>query len=109
MRKFSDLKNFMSENLKNEHLEFTLYDAHFQVYRNHTDMNIAIKDSVEAVIKFEERHPSIFTVAVTFDKKCIINYARSKEFKLDENITSLIESFPDGYLIDDVVAALLKI
>lgn len=102
MRKFLELKTFMNENLKNEHIEFTLHDAHFQIYRNCTDMNIALSGTNGAVIKFEERRQGIFTVAVTFDEECIINYARSKDFNMSDNIVSLIDAFPEGYLIDSV-------
>lgn len=109
MRKFLEIKAFMRENLKNEHIEFTLFDTHYQIYRNCTDMNISFSGTNGAVIKFEERRQGIFTVAVTYNDECIINYARSKDFNMSDNIVSLIDAFPEGYLIDSVVASLLKI
>lgn len=51
----------------------------------------------------------LFTVAVATDEKGIINYAKSRKFSMNDNIIELIKEFPDGFLIDDVVSALLSI
>lgn len=109
MRKFSELKKFMNDNLQKEKLYFKLFGTRFQVYQNGTDMNISAGTSFGAVIKFEERQQNIFTVAVANNEECIINYGNSKSFSLEDDITSLINAFPDGYFIDEVVAALLSI
>lgn len=109
MRKFLELKTFMNENLKNEHLSFTEHDANFQIYRNGTDMNIGISGISEPVIKFEERQQGTFTVSVTYDDDCIIDYASNKNFLMSDNIVSLIDAFPNAYLIDNIVSSLLKI
>lgn len=109
MRSFLELKQFRDKNLKERNLIFNMGSSSFQIYENGTELNISVSNSNGAVIKFEERQPDIFTVAVAYDEDCIIRYADAKRFKLSDKLTSLIDEFPNGYFIDNVVATLLSI
>ena len=100
----------MIDNLQKGNYCITLYGARFQVYEKGTAMNISAGTSSEAVIKFEEIQPNTYSVAVASNERGSISYGRkSKLFSLDDDITSLINVFPEGHFIDEVVAALLCI
>ena len=109
MRTFLELREYSKQNLQKGDLSFSHGNARFQVYnKSEIQLNISINKSLP-VIKFEERYQDFFTVAVATDEEGIINYAKAKKFSMNDNIVELIKDFPDGFLIDDVVSALLSI
>lgn len=109
MRTFLELREYSKQHLQKGDLHFSHGNARFQVYeKSETQLNISIKNSLP-VIKFEERRQDFFTVAVATDEEGIINYAKTKQYSMNDHIVELTKDFPDGFLIDDVVSTLLSI
>jgi hypothetical protein len=79
-----------------------------QIYSRGNQFNIAINNYPPS-IKFEERELGIYTVITAFHERDNIDYSQEKNFSMDENITKLLDVFPDAFLINEVVTGLLDI
>lgn len=110
MRTFLELKNYSMQQLKKRNLSFKVNNAKFEVYDSSDFCQLYIAfNNGPAVIKFEQSLPEIFCVAVSFGDKQDIIHGKSEKFEMDDNLTRLIDVFPDGYLIDEVLSVLLSI
>lgn len=109
MKTFGELKNFT---LLNDNCYIYTENLKFQVYESSpTQFNISTIDDQAPVIKFEERCKNIFTVAVVdkCDQSYTIAYHKSFEFKLTDNISDLLNVFPNGKYINIIVEDLISI
>jgi len=55
------------------------------------------------IIKFEERTPGKFTVAMAPEEGDSIKYTQAKVFTLDDPLDKMIEAFADNKFVRDVV------
>ena len=106
METFSDLKKWLEKSrMVNEIME-SLDDMMIQIYQNSTLQANASFKNHEAFIKFEERSPNVFTVAVTPIEGGSIQYTEAKTFQLCDPISLLSVKFPDRVDIDHLVELL---
>ena len=111
MHIFRELKNLALEKINKGELSYTFGDLNFQFYQSSVcQFNISTITADFPVIKFEERSDEIFTVAVAEKNGTEkILYAKSKQFQMDDSITTLLQYFDYGKDINIVVGDLLKL
>ena len=98
MNIFRELKNLALEKINEGKLSYTFGDLNFQFYESNVcEFNISTITADFPVIKFEERSDEIFTVAVAEKNGTEeILYAKSKQFQMDDSITTLLRYFDYG-------------
>ena len=113
MHRFQDLKAWVKEHRDAGH-EFPSYGhVSFHVYTREltgggVEFNLRYGSSLEeADVKIEERRPNVFTVAVVQDGGISIDYTTKREYSMTDEIQLLLEDFPNGRNIIQIVDELL--
>lgn len=92
-----DLKMAALQAQAQEHISLSLSGISFQIYEGKPlQFNATLNGNCFATIKFEERTPGKFTVAVAPEDGASIDYTKAKVFTMDEPIEHLAAAFPQS-------------
>lgn len=113
MHHFQELKTLVKEH-RDAGGEFPSYGhVSFHVYTRKlidggVEFNLRYGSGLEeADVKIEERRPNVFTVAVVQNGGTSIDYTTKREYSMTDEIQLLLEDFPNGRNINDIVDELL--
>lgn len=113
MHHLKELKTWVKEQRDTGH-EFPIYgQVSFHVYTREltgggVEFNLRYGSGLEeADVKIEERRPNVFTVAVVQNGGTSIDYTTKREYSMTDEIQLLLEDFPNGRNINDIVDELL--
>lgn len=91
------------------HIALTLNGASLQLYDGTPlQFNVTLKGHKFPTIKFEERTPGKFTVAVAPEDGASIDYTQAKVFTMDEPLEHLATAFPQSHDMRKLVNCLVN-
>lgn len=98
MDSMNDIKNFLEQALAQNNTWVCCGNAHIQIYENRLagggiQFNVTLANQQLPTIKFEERAPGKFTVAVAPEDGASIDYTQAKVITVDEPIEHLAAAF----------------
>ena len=111
MYTISELKSLVEQSFASDSIYAHCNNAHIQVYENRLtgggiQFNVRLLGNRYPTIKFEERMPGRFTVAVAPEDGASIDYTQSKAFTMDEPLEHLTMAFPQSTDIKAFVSGL---
>lgn len=111
MYTMSKLKGLVEQSLASDNIYAHCNKAQIQVYENRLagggiQFNVTLLGNRFPTIKFEERTPRRFTVAVAPEDGASIDYTQSKAFTMDEPLEHLTMAFPQSTDIKAFVSGL---
>lgn len=94
MNQMKDLKETVQQAKAQGHAALVLTGASCQLYDGKVlQFNVELKGNRFPTVKFEERTPGKFTVAVAPEDGASIDYTKAKVFTIDEPIEHLAAAF----------------
>lgn len=106
------LKSLVEQALAQNDIWVRCGNAHIQIYENRLvgggiQFNVTLASQQFPTIKFEERTPGKFTVAVASRDGASIDYTQAKVFTMDEPVEHLAAAFPRSEEMKGFVASLI--
>lgn len=100
MYNFDDLRATIQQAQAQGNAALILKGVSFQLYDgNPLQFNATIEGQKYSTIKFEERTPDRFTVAIAPEEGSSIDFTQAKTFTMDEPLEHLTAAFPDSEYI----------
>lgn len=105
----NDLKNIIQQAKAQDRVRLSLDGAVFQIYDGKPlQFNASLKGNRFPTVKFEERTPGKFTVAVASEDGASIDYTQANVFTMDEPLEHLAAAFPQSRDMRQLVNCLVK-
>lgn len=109
MKVIQDLQKAAQQALDKAHVALNLECVSFQIYQNSPlQFNATLEGNCFPTVKFEERIPGRFTVAVAPEDGASIDYTQAKVFTMDEPFENLAAAFPQSRDMQQLVTCLIN-
>ncbi len=108
MKIIQDLQKAAQQAQDQGHIALNLEGVSFQIYENKPlQISLIMKENRFPTVKFEERTPGRFTVAVAPEDGASIDYTQAKVFTMDEPFENLAAAFPQSRDMQQLVNCLV--